>query len=296
MKHWSTIRRSLTAAMVAAGAVAFALPAHAQFAPPPPTGVPIGGADPLFGGFRPGFTFNPQLPPNGNGFSSSFNNPFANPFTNPLMNGLGTQFDTTGFVNGSNIFSNPNGFIDPRLTGIFGPEAVVSPFTPVAGPFGGVVGSYLPGSADVGLPPPAAYTTARLPLLGINTPARTVGGLPPNLFANRRIGGSSTARTRTTQAQPSAATRRDMDADLEVRAATRMAAIMKSRPMVPGHVTRADATEVQVKIDRRNVTRHYGLSEVFFYRNDQLLDAALAPGRLHKGDAVLVPDSSGQAL
>jgi len=311
----------LTTATVAAGAVVAALPADAQFAPPTPTGAAFGRTtDPINNGLRPGFPFNPQLPPNGNGFNTDFNNPFANPFTNgqagfgafanPFtnQNAFGAQFDprfSNGVVNplagsgftGVNNFGN---FIDPRLAGTFGGNAFVSPFTSVGGPgFGGGSAYYGPGALGPlnvtnGIPP-SSYTTARLPLLGINSSARTVGGLPPNLFANRRIGGTASARTVRTQTSTAASRSRDMNADLEVRAATRMAQIMKTRPMVPGHVTRVDTSAIQVKLDdRRNTTRNYGPSEVFFYRNDQLLDAAVAPGKLRKGEAVLVPDSSGQ--
>lgn len=314
MKHWKRIRRSLTTATIAAGAAAVALPANAQFAPPPPTGSGVGANDPFFGGFRPGFTFNPQQPPNGNGFSNTFNNPFANPFTsaqtgfgafaNPFTNAnpFGGQFDprfANGVVNpafGSNFtgFDTFGNLVDPRLSGSLGGTALINPFTPAFSPgFGGVAApSHIMGPLDVGAAmPPTAMTTARLPLLGINSPARTVGGLPPNLFANRRIGGSSTARTRTTRSQASAATQRSIDADIEARAATRMAQMMRTRPMVPGRVTRVGTNDVQVKLDnRRNTTRRYALSEVFFYRNDQLLDAASARSRLRKGDSVLVPD------
>jgi len=314
----------LTTATVAASAASLALPAHAQFSPPIPTGTPVGTADP-FGGLRPGFPFNPQQPPNGNGFPSTFNNPFANPFTssgtgfgafaNPFTNPnpFGAQFDPrfangvvnplagTGF-NGFNGFNGGNGFdgltgvVDPRLAG-FGGTAIVSPFTSVGmGGYGGTGSSYLPGSLDVGaMVPPTAYTTARLPLLGINTSVRTVGGLPPNLFANRRIGGGASARTRTARAQTNTTARRDANADLEARSATRMAQIMQSRPMVAGHVSRVSLNTIQAKLDsRRSATRSYSPSEVFFYRNDQLLDAATTPGKLRKGEAVLVPDASNQ--
>jgi hypothetical protein len=313
MRHWSQFRRSFTALAVAAGTMAVAGAASAQspFGRPTPAG-PVGPADPFFGGFNPGFPFNPAFPPNGNGFPSNFapGSQFANPFTqgllganafanqltNPFLNTgtLGT-FDS-GFVNGFNGLNTLNGFPGFVEPGLLGGTALVNPFQPVGTPFGSFGGyGALPNGASAMPPPPGAMMAARLPLLGINTSVRTVGGLPPNLFANRRIGGGASARTRTARAQTNTTARRDANADLEARSATRMAQIMQSRPMVAGHVSRVSLNTIQVKLDsRRSATRSYSPSEVFFYRNDQLLDAATAPGKLRKGEAVLVPDASNQ--
>jgi len=279
------------------------------------------GNDSITNGLRPGFPFNPQLPPNGNGFSSTFNNPFANPFTNgqtafgafanPFTNAnpFGAQFDprfTNGTINplaGSNFtgFDAFGNVVNPGLTGGFGSTALVSPFTSVFAPgFGGGGGYFGPSSLGplnvTAAVPPTAYTTARLPLLGINSSVHTVAGLPPNYFANRRLGGRTTARAARTQSSTTASRERNMNTDLEARAATRMEQIMQNRPIVPGHVTTVGTTEIRVKIDNRGATRTYAPSEVFFYRNDQLLDAAVAPGKLRKGEAVMVPDSGGRAL
>jgi len=73
-----------------------------------------------------------------------------------------------------------------------------------------------------------------------------------------------------------------------------MAQIMRSRPMVPGRVRSIGATGILVKLDDRNATRRYDLSEVFFYQGEQLRDAATSSDKLHKGDSVMVPDSAGQ--
>ena len=53
------------------------------------------------------------------------------------------------------------------------------------------------------------------------------------------------------------------------------------------------ATGILVKLDDRNATKRFALSEVFFYQGEQLRDASMAPGKLHKGDSVMVPDSAG---
>jgi len=285
--------------------VAGAASAQTPFGRPTPAGQ-VQPADPFFGGLNPGFQFNPAFPPNGNGFpnnfgpGSQFANPFtqgllgasafANPQTNPLVNAnLLNQQLGTGFVNGFNGFNTLNGFngtigaFDPFLGG----TALVNPFQPVGTPFG-VTGGFgvgvLPGPAQLAAPPPASYTTARLPLLGINSSAHTVAGLPPNMFANRPVG----YRARSYPSVSHAAKSEPSD----TRVALHMEQIMRSRPIAPGHVTKIGATGIVVKLDDSSATRRYDLSEVFFYKNDRLMDASTSTANLHKGDAVLVPDSS----
>jgi hypothetical protein len=197
-------------------------------------------------------------------------------------------FDRFNSLNTVNSFTGFNGFTG-TITPFFGGSVLVNPFQPLITPFG-VAGGWgvgvMPGAGELAAPPPASYTTARLPLLGINSSAHTVAGLPPNMFANRPAGYS--ARTRPSVSRP------ENTKPSDTRVALRMEQIMRDRPIVPGHVTKIGATGIVVKLDDRNATRRYDHSEVFFYRGEQLMDAASASDKLHKGDAVLVPDSSRQ--
>jgi len=265
--------------------------------------------DPTFGGFGNGF-FNGANGFNGFNGVNGFN-AFGNGFNNGFLN-TGTNLP---FLAGDPFFGYNPGY-----------GSVVS-----VPPYNGSLGPAAPGI------PAGAAAASRLPLLGVNTPAHTTGGgpVPPVYTAEGKalrgtrpdvtsiLGGITTTAgantgtgtaflTRangagTPMASRTGTTGRTAGASTTIAvtpasttltsAAQRMASLMRTQAMVPGHVARTGATGVVVRVakGRTQRLRRYALHDVFFSRNGMMLDASMSPGSLKRGDSVMVPERAGRA-
>jgi hypothetical protein len=189
------------------------------------------------------------------------NTPLINPQTpilgfNQMGNPISSGFANGGFAFQPGFAANP--FFTPFGWSSWGSVTAVPPFRGVLGLAGipAMPGQLAPGA---------------VPLLGINV-------MPPYQPVGRRH------RTTTHVARATGAD--------ETRIAQRLTKIMAREPMVSGTVVQVGARVVRFRPLTDGVTalRRYALSDVFFYRGDDVLDAANSVGMLKPGDQVLVPE------
>ena len=83
-----------------------------------------------------------------------------------------------------------------------------------------------------------------------------------------------------------------------VRIASRMEQIMRREPMISGRLVTVSATAATVRVKRNGkwVTRRYAPADVFFFRGNDILDAASGRKQLKRGAAVMVPERSGRVV
>src|SRR5262249_5592863 len=134
--------------------------------------------------------------------------------------------------------------------------------------------------------PPWQYTRANLPLLGLNSPARTVSGALARYVPTRRA-----VPVRQPQ-KPTPAASEPRDDPEALRIARRLQSVMRTQALVSGQVARIGATGALVRVQQggRSVTARYPLTDVYRFQGDQILDAASAPDGLRPGDSVMVPE------
>jgi hypothetical protein len=314
--EYRIVVRNVAAAALLAGSLCLARPALAQtatpgIAPGAASGSPIGtpflspansivpNANNITSGPFTNFTGTPFT----NGFSPFFGNPFVtNPFfANPFFSGFGPGLvyspPTPGALNPLNYAAPPPtrggpllGVNTPPHTAGGGPVPYVRTHAAVVVPMpldthGGapastdrVVGA-APGTVSVvrSSGPMSRVVTGSAPVAAVAT------GSAPRA---QRVRGS---RTTTVARRPAART---------VRTAGRMERIMRREPMISGRLVSLSASSALVRVKRNGkwVTRRYAPANVFFFRGDDILDAASARKQLKRGAAVLVPEQTTRVV
>lgn len=260
------MHRWFTTLAVAASVMGLTASTHAQRSTAPQPGAAPNLANPLGVGTSPATTVSPTFTP-GLGFDET-------------LNGFAPGF---GFAGGSPFFFTTNPFFDG-----------FNPF------FGGVV-TWTPDTRPLSGSPvnPGALVAnpaSRLPILGVNT--RIVAAGRPARGRASRTAARSRRRSRAQASIRERPTQRRLtvvsgdSSPASTRVAARMNALMRTGPMTSGRVVRADRTGVSVSltVGGRAVTRHYALSDVFFYRGSELMDGASHRSLLAPGLQVMVPD------
>ncbi|MBI3912501.1 MAG: hypothetical protein HY320_16390 [Armatimonadetes bacterium] len=216
-------------------------------------------------------------------------------------------------------FGNFNGanndlFLGP---GFFGQGAVVvsSPFpylpalgTPGIQPLFPPLPSGLQLPVAVNVLPPGGAVFSGGAVFGTAPRTTTASGIRLSQDTLGPTGGPTVAarpgtlRERMTQGQrervAGAREERRAEATPEDATTARLAALMRQRPVQPAQVEEVGATAVLVRIqtDKGPVLRRYPHEEVFFFVGDQLFSAARAPELLARGDQVLVPEPTREAV
>jgi len=258
-----------------------------QGIPVPPASGPLNPGNPLGVGVSPATTTDPTF-----GLQPDPTN-----LANPL--GVGTSPGSTlspnfNFVPGFGFDNGANGFV-PGF-GFNGSGNGVNPFFFSTNPFfngfnpffGGVTNvNPFPGTisgAPMGAVAAVAGGGTRLPVLGLNVPARAVG-------APARTRASTSLRSGRTPNGPAVRTSNSTNRE-QMHVAARLRAVMKTGPMVSGEVVKITDNLVMVKVapGGEPITRRYGYGEIFFFRGDDLLDATTHPELIVPGLQVMVPD------
>jgi len=217
------------------------------------------------------------------GFSPFFGNPFVtNPlFANPFFIGFGPGF----------VYS-------PPYPGVLNPANYAAPLPTTSGPTLGV--NTPPYTAGGGLAP---YVRTRVAVVA-PMPLDTHGGAPAS--TDRVVASAPTAVTVATGGAPRAqrvsasrtTTVARRPAARTVRIASRMERIMRREPMISGRFVSVSSKGALVRVKRNGkwVTRRYTPADVFFYRGDDILDAASARKMLKRGAPVMVPERTTRVV